>query len=61
LSIDKKCYRAYVAQVVRDDEVTEELFGELGIHLQHVEKVVAMNLVQVAISHGAHVTARLAH
>ena len=49
-----------VAEVVGDDEVGDELFGELGVHLEDVEQVVAVDLVQVAVGHGAHVAARLA-
>ena len=50
----------YIAQVVSDDEVAEELFGEFRVHLKHIEEIIAVNLVQVAVSDGAHVTARLA-
>jgi len=34
--------------------------GKLRVHLENVEQIVAMNLVQVAVGQCAHVTARLA-
>lgn len=49
----------YIAQVVSDDQVTDKLFSELGVHLEDVEQIVAMNLMQITVRHRAHVTTRL--
>ena len=51
----------HVAQVEGDLEVAREAVGELGVHLEHVQQVVARDLVQVAVRQRAHVAARLAH
>ncbi len=49
-----------VAQVERHLQVVGEGLGELRIELQHLEQVIAHDLVQVAVGERAHVTRRLA-
>lgn len=50
----------YVSHVVRDLQVFFERMIELGVQVQHLEQVVSVDFVQVAVRQRPHVTARLA-
>lgn len=49
-----------IPEVEGDLEVPDELFGEFRVHLEDVEEVVTVDLVQVAVGQGSYVAARLA-
>lgn len=50
----------HVSQVEGDLQAGPEVVGELGVHVQHLQQVVPMDLVQVAVGEGPHVPIGLA-
>ena len=53
--------KAYVSKFEGHFEVGDKVFGKLWVHLENVEEVVSVDLVQVAVGERAYAAARLAH
>lgn len=50
----------HISQVEGDLQVTPEVVGEVRVHVQYLEQVVPLDLVQIAVGEGAHICAGLA-
>ena len=59
-SYNKHCDESHVSKVKGHDEILDELFGEFGVHLKDIEKVIAVDLVKVTVGQRADVATRLA-